>query len=295
MKKIPFVWTNDDIGYGLSENLKKEIDFIENFGIKGTFFIVPARNMRRIDRDTSLIKVIKEAQKRGHEFHQHGYLHTAFECGIPEIDMLEFSEPEKKRFSVQRFKIEEALTLENVVKKLEAGRKIWRKAFGVEPTGFRSPWGAFCKNLYRALYILGYQWCSARVHLWTSWKWCNGNFQFIEPFREGITPHPHNVEGVMEIPIGGDYSFGIQETDIEKFIKLGFKEFNLCHKKNIPFVTVTHWHGLEKNNNSGYRVQEKLLKKILDTGKATPVTVSQLYKKYKSGSRPQQTKGGITK
>jgi len=295
MKKIPVVWSNDDISFGQAEKLKRQLKFIDKFGIKGSFFVVPRRvaegekiiqedGKKTIDKDKELLKIIEEAKKNGHEFNQHGYVHSPYECGIPDLEMVDFSEEVKKLFSIKRFEIEKSYTVDAIAEKLELGRKIWRKAFGEEPVGFRPGWGAYCLNYYRALELLGFKWASTRIILWTSWVWGQGKFEFKEKFRKGIKPFPHKIGKIVEIPMAGDYSFKVKENDVDKFFKLAVEEFNLCWKKGYPFVLLSHWHGLERDGtDTGYKVHEKLLPYLLQSGKAEFITMPQLYEMYKNG------------
>lgn len=237
-----------------------------------------------VDKDTELLKVIEEGKKKRHQFHQHGYIHTPFECGIPDLEMLDFSESVKRSFSTNRFEIEKSQTVDVIAEKIELGRKIWRKAFGEEPEGFRPGWGAYCLNYYRALEILGFKWSSARITLWTSWVWGQGKFDFKESFREGIKPYLHKIGKILEIPMSGDYAFKVKEENIEKFFNLAVEEFNLCWENGYPFVLVSHWHGLERDGtDTGYKVHEKLISYLLESGKAEFITMSHLYERYKNG------------
>lgn len=295
MKKIPVVWSNDDISFGQSDKLKRQIEFIDRFGIKGSFFVVPRRvaegegiiqdnGKMTIDKDVELLKTIEKAKRNGHQFYQHGYVHSPFECGIPELEMLDFSDEVKRSFAVKRFEIEKSHTVDVIAEKLELGRKIWRKAFGEEPEGFRPGWGAYCKNYYRALEILGFKWASTRITLWTSWVWGQGKFEFKEEFRGGIKPYPHKVGKVLEIPITGDYAFKVKKEDIDKFFNLAVEEFNLCFERGYPFVIVSHWHGLERDGtDTGYKVHEKLIPCLLESGKAEFITMDHLYERYNNG------------
>jgi len=298
MKKIPFVWSNDDISFGLTEKLKRQIDFIDGFGIKGSFFVIPRRvaegediiqknGKMTIDKDIPLISAIEDAKKKGHRFYQHGYVHSAYECGIPDLEMIDFSAEVKKQFSSRRFEIEQSITSEVIAEKIELGRKIWRRAFGEESPGFRSGWGAYCSNYYKALEILGFEWSSTRICLWTSWMWgAQGKFDSKEGFRDGITPYPHRIGRLIEIPIGAY----MKEEDFNRFfnlyINLAMEEFNLCWEKGYPFVVVSHWHRLEKDGiDTGYKIHQKFLTSIIETEKAEFMTLEQIYSRYKDTTK----------
>jgi hypothetical protein len=83
---------------------------------------------------------------------------------------------------------------------------------------------------------------------------------------------------LWEFPSAGDYAFNVpnEPNKIEAMVALGWEEFNYCHQKKVPFILMSHWHGLEQNNNSGYAVHEKLIPLILESGLAEPMSFSTL-------------------
>ena len=91
MKKTAFLWTNDDIGFGKADKLRRQLEFLDELGIPGTFFVVPIMGGKTLADDAELVDVISRAREQGHDFHQHGTRHGPFECGVPETWMLDFS------------------------------------------------------------------------------------------------------------------------------------------------------------------------------------------------------------
>ena len=87
---------------------------------------------------------------------------------------------------------------------------------------------------------------------------------------------------LWEYPIGGDYAFRVphEEDKIQAMVELGWREFQYCHERKAPFLLVSHWHGLEHNEGSGYAVHERLLPRILKSGMAEPMNFSQLHARY---------------
>lgn len=99
VNSIPVVWTNDDIGFGKSEELRRSLHFLDRHGIPGVFFVIPwAAGEKTIDQDRELVDLMLSAAQKGHEFYQHGYRHQAFECGVPEQEMLAFSQEARRLF-----------------------------------------------------------------------------------------------------------------------------------------------------------------------------------------------------
>lgn len=287
--KIPFVWSTDDISPGLAPELGRQLEFLDSLGIPGTFFVVPFRSTDTIDGDEELLSMMRNARERGHEFQQHGTRHDAFECGVPETWMLDFSPPTRRRFDEDRLEIEKGHTLEALTRMLDEGRRVWRAAFGEDPTGFRPGWGAFCGNFYRALDALGYRWVSSRVVSTTSWLWNQGLWDAPMEFRENVPWKPERLpdSALWEIPMsGGDYAFKVpnKPEKIEAMVDLGFREFEKCREQGIPFVMVCHWHGLERNDNSGYEVHRRLLPRIAESGNAEFMTLSALVDKLGSST-----------
>jgi len=290
MERTPFLWTNDDISVGQSAQLRRQLDFLEEVGIPGTFFVVPCSRGTTIDQERELLDLIASARRQGHEFYQHGTRHTPFECGVPETWMLDFSPKVRQQYDEERLEIEKGHTLEAFVRMLAEGRHIWLRAFGEESVGFRPGWGAFHTNFYRALDVLGYRWVSSRIVGTASWLWNQGRWDAPMSFRESLPMKPGLVPGtdVLEIPMtGGDYAFSVPNTreKIDAMVELGVREFGYCHERGLPFVMVCHWHGLERNENSGYAVHRLLLPRIKESGKAEFTTMSRLYEAYATKAR----------
>ncbi len=281
MATIPFVWSNDDICHGQSVQLARQLEMLDRLGIPGVFFVIP-RVGGDLDKDADLLRMIEKARGRGHEFYQHGFVHTAFECGVPETWMMGFHQVTLDEYDQHREKIEESHTLEALVRMLDSGQKIWRRAFGEDSPGFRPGWGAFCDNFYKALHALDYQWVSARIPSATSWRWNRLQWDAPREFRAGFPLKAYKVHGVTEHPItGGDYGFTVpNEPDkIETMVNLGLYDLDYLHKQQAPMLMVSHWHGLERNGGTGYAVHEKLLPAILKSGKVEPMGLAELHRR----------------
>jgi peptidoglycan/xylan/chitin deacetylase (PgdA/CDA1 family) len=280
MATIPFVWSNDDITAGGAVRLTRQLEMIDRLGISGVFFVIPRDNYekRNIDSDLELMRVIEKSRARGHEYFQHGYIHTPFESGVPETWMLDMAPDVRNQYDVKRLEIEKQHTLEAMLEMIANGAKIWRRAFGTNSVGYRPGWGAFCGNLYRALEQLGFEWCSARIPSPTSWKWNNGKWDEPMNFREGVAAGPSCIGRIIEYPLGGDYAFMVpnEPARIDAMVGLGIQELGYYHERGLPMIVCSHWHGLERNGGTGYAVHEKLLPAILRSGKVQPMNMTQL-------------------
>jgi hypothetical protein len=278
--RIPFLWTNDDITFGTAEPMQKQLDFLDRFGIAGVFFVIP-HNTAPITEDVALMKIIEKARGKGHEFYQHGYIHTPFESGVPELWMLEFSREVAQDYDERRLEIEKQHTLEAMVHMIASGAAIWRDAFGEPSPGYRPGWGAFCTNLYRALDVLGFDWVSSRIPCPTSWLFNQGKFDEPMRFRESVPAAPVRMgEQLWEYPIAGDYAFTVpNEPDkIDAMVDLAMREYEHYRTTGAPMLMCSHWHGLERNGDSGYAIHKKLLPKLLDAG-VEPMGLAELHRR----------------
>lgn len=280
MATIPFCWSNDDVGVGLADKLREQVAFLDEIGVPGIFFVVPQSGDRTIDQDADLLKAIGEARANGHEFHQHGHIHTPYESGVPELWMLEFAPDVKAQFDSHRHEIEASHTLEAMTAMISRGRDIWIRAFGEPSRGYRPGWGAYCTNLYRALNVLGFDWVSARIPSPTSWKWSSGDWSAPQlDFRPEVPAAPHRIHGVLELPMAGDYAFKVPDEPerIAQMVELGMAELDYLHERGLPMVMVSHFHGLERFGGTGWRVHRELMPKLLDSGRIEPMTMNALY------------------
>lgn len=282
----PVLWTNDDIAAGKIEPFERQIRFLDRMEIPGVFFVIPGK---QLDSDTALLRAIEKARNRGHEFFQHGYLHTAFECGIPELGMLEVDRKSFAKFDEKREEIEAAHTFERLCEMLENGQKVWRRAFGERSTGFRPGWGAYCTNLYRALHALDYQWVSARIPCMTSWAFAAGDWNRPVHFREAVPTKPHLVQGILEIPMAGDYAFKVPNDPqkIDRMVRLGLEEFEEYARRGDPMLIVSHFHGLEFDGvkdgieaaapeGTGYAIHTRLLESLKQDRRARFMNMTEL-------------------
>jgi len=299
-ERLPVVWTNDDIGFGQSEQLRRQLEFLNRHEIPGVFFVIPDdKGKGAINEDKELVDLMRGAAKDGHEFYQHGYRHHAFECGVPEQDMFSLDPGAKRRIDEERESIEAMHTLEAQVRMLASGQRIWRKTFGEDSPGFRPGWGAFCSNLYTALAALGYEWVSSRLPCMTSWQWNAGKWDQPLNFREAITTAPHQLpQEILEFPIAGDYAFRVpSEPDkIDLMVGLGLQEFQVYLDRNHPMLIVSHWHGLEHPRvtdpdkerfpkGTGYAVHEKLIPALLSSGRARFTGMRELLRDFRQDER----------
>lgn len=284
--QIPVVWTCDDLTAGELRELEEVSSWLEKLGIPGTFFCIPARN-GGLDKDTEFLASAKGIMAKGSEFHPHGYDHWCFECGIPDTSAVWTSRHSweiQEEFNLNRFEIEQAHTREAIRNRLHRGFEIWQRAFGKYPTGFRPGFGSFCRNLYYALEDLQVPWCSIRFATPTAMQWSRGPQFYDVP--EKIYPQgfaPFKVGNITEYPFAGDYGYHIPPEAVDRFVELGWRQFNIAADRGDPFIMLAHQHGLACTDNpptwanAGYESHEKLIRRIRDSGKARFITMSELH------------------
>ena len=290
--KTPVVWTNDDISVGGADAHRRQLAFLNELGIPGVFFIIPEADGKTIDQDVELMHLIEASRDKGHEYYQHGHVHTPYESGIPELWMLAFAPGVMAEYDERRLEIEAGHTFEAMVEMIDKGRRIWRRAFAEDSPGYRPGWGAFCTNMYRALATLGFDWVSARMPCNTSWLWSQLKWDAPIDFRDAVPTRPHVVEGILEMPIAGDYAFHVPNKveRIDAMVGLGMDEFEIYAQRQDPMLIVSHWHGLQRpgadegapalESGTGYEVHKKLMPKLLADDRAEFCRMSELAARY---------------
>ncbi len=291
--KIPFIWTNDDIEFGRAKHLKTMLDFLKQFNVPGSFAIVPIKITDRpnyIYEDKELCDVCAEAIEDGHELFQHSVTHICVENGLADIRMYAphlMGYESAKEHSRRRLYYERFWQEDTIADQIKWGKETWEKTFGKSSFGYRPGCGCFSIGMFQALEKLGFKWTSATdLVSFTGWMWISEKekdypFEMTPPVR-GYKKYNE----IIEIPALDDISFKVKAGDEEKFINLGWRQWEECLKNNWPYVMVSHWHGLEHNNNTGYKIHRILLDKILNTGQAEPITLSQYYEGLISGKYP---------
>lgn len=287
MNKIPFIWSNDDIDVGLSDSMARQLEFLARFGIKGSFFVVPCRSGEKIlTDDGNLIELLKQAMADGHDVQQHSTTHVCIENGTADLRMFDLMGDDAKiEYTKKRFVWERIWQLDAIKAQINWGRQVWTDAFGAPSDGYRPGCGAFCGNLYRACEQLGFKWITSRLASMTGFSWAGGHYDYpirledpARPFRQGKT--------LIEIPILDDVAFRIPSDKIDDFVELGWKLWQLCVERQVPYQLVSHWFALEHEGGTGYAIHEKLLPRILESGQAEPMTTSEYYNRITTGEFP---------
>ncbi len=283
--KIPFLWTNDDIAQNLSMEMRRQLDFLNRWNLKGSFCVVPCLGGHPITGDPKIIELLKEAEADGHELVHHSTTHQCEENGLMDIRMLDYLPArEKWRYAHMRFPYERLWTYKAIHDQIRWGLDVWLMAFGHQSTGYRPGCGSFCGPMYQVIEDLGFKWCSGRMASFTGWQWSAGHLDYPEEVDGPV--HPYWIGRVLEIPIFDDIAFRVPVRKVEDFVRYGKRSWDRCMQEGWPFVLCSHYHGLQYNQDSGYRVHEAVLDYIFSTGQAEPMTLSQYYARVVSGEFP---------
>ncbi len=285
-KPIPFIWTNDDLTVNNNDELEPMLALLDKHGIKGTFFVVPCPSgAAYLTDDAPFIDKLKAALADGHEAHQHSTTHVCIENGTADLRMFDLmGNAAKIAYSQSRFVHERLWQVDALQAQIGWGRKVWTEAMGEPSEGFRPGCGAFCGNMYQALENLGFKWCSARLVSMTGWQWAAGFYDY--PLALEGPAMPVMQGQIMELPILDDVAFKVPADKIDDFVELGWQLFQKCLERNLPYILVSHPFALKHEGGTGYRIHEKLLPRILDSGLAIPMTLGEYYGRVQNGEFP---------
>jgi len=284
MDRTPLIWSNDDLGAGRADRFKNILSFLNRWGIKGSFFVIPVLEGRPLTADKELCELMLVARDEGHCFYQHGYEHHAYENGVPELWMLDYNAEVKELYDRERFAMERLATRKELTRRIRAGMDIWQEVFGEMSPGYRAGWGSYSRNMYMALAELGFKWDSSRLSSRTSWLWgIEGPESSPVELSSYVPVNPYRIGELWEYPIIGDFAYRVKPGEEDAYLKLGKELFHLASRKQAPFLLVTHWHGLEHTENAGYRVMERFLDDLMNEDEVEPITMDQLHDRVTKG------------
>lgn len=228
--------TFDDISpkYLTCSELEKIINLSDDMNITCTFFLVPDDSLSGASEKFKAH--LRYAVDSGHEIALHGYMHKKNEFGILYPLPLPIPIPSLRK-------------QKELIKK---GMERMLASTYVKPKGFRAPYYLHNSNTSKALAELGLKYDSSVTVFKTTHcssfrvKWLN---------RYG----PFMTNGVVEIPVTGDYTYNLKNYGFTHSLKVALRDFDLTSMSNGVFVINSHPHCL---NNEGIRFLEMLIKKI---------------------------------
>jgi peptidoglycan/xylan/chitin deacetylase (PgdA/CDA1 family) len=152
-ERIPFIWSNDDITVGFRESMERQLELLDFYGIKGSFFVIPCpeKGTQRLTDDPKLIDLLEQAMADGHECAQHSTTHVCEENGTADLRMFDLmGDRAKVEYSMNRFQLERLWQVDALEAQIGRGRQVWAEAFGEPSPGFRPGCGAFWEHVHGA-------------------------------------------------------------------------------------------------------------------------------------------------
>ena len=230
--------TFDDISptYLTPSELKRLINFLDEVNVACTFFVVPYKNGSYSSAIEEFASCLRAALDNGHELALHGYRHTKNEFGCFYPIPLPIPFP----------------TLKKQKERLEKGLTIVMNLTGVRPLGFRAPFYLHNNVTLKALSSLGFYYDSSA----TIFKPTHSMHLRIRWLRDC---KPFVSEGVVEIPVSGDYTYSLKSSDFSDFLRAAMRDFEWVKSRQGVFVLNNHPQQL---SDTGYRFLRTLFKKL---------------------------------
>jgi peptidoglycan/xylan/chitin deacetylase (PgdA/CDA1 family) len=216
--------------------LKRLINFLDEVNIACTLFVVPYGEESLSSAAEEFSSCLRVALDRGHELALHGYRHTKNEFGCFYPIPLPIPFP----------------TLKIQKERLEKGLARVMDLIGVRPLGFRAPFYLHNNGTLKALSSLGFHYDSSA----TFFKPTHSMHLRIRWLRDC---KPFVSEGVVEIPVSGDYTFGLKPSDFSDFLRIVMRDFEWVKSRQGVFVLNNHPQHL---SDAGYRFLRTLVDRL---------------------------------
>ena len=282
MDETFFVLTNDDAGGQQPERFEELLDFLAQVQVPATFFVIPAAGGEQLDKKPQWLNLLHRALDEGHELQLHGFVHGAFEFGVPPDFMLDIMPDQKARWAQEPQAIQADHILDILTDKLTRGKEIFHRALGYEPLGFRSGCLAICDNMHRALAGLGFHWTSNLVVNPMGWRYINRQYAAGEPWQPDVPPHPFTYQaGLVEVPMLSEYTWYLREADLDRHFDLARADWDKAGPASGVFVTLSHYYAMTGEWSTGLRVYERLFDHVQEQDNVKFCTVSQLLEHHR--------------
>ncbi|MDI6655848.1 MAG: DUF2334 domain-containing protein [Candidatus Hydrothermarchaeota archaeon] len=235
--KAAFVFTCDDANaLTKHEKVARVLNILDKYNTKAVFFLIPFfKGRHMMARDSEIVKVLKEAEQRGHEVAQHGLTHATVRRRMlffgwgKELGNLPYSEQKRR---------------------IKKGRRILEQA-GFTIHGFRSPAFSASIDTLKALDSEEFLYASDTrirpIMLMSNKRFCESLYY---PY------HPGGL-GILDFTSNGDYFWGYSRLGKEDLRSLKHR-FNKFYENNGTFVLLSHIEPL--NRGKGLKILEEFLK-----------------------------------
>jgi len=229
--------TFDDISlaYLTPFELKRLIDFLSEIEIACTLFVVP-NEYKSYSATEAFASCLSTALDHGHELGLHGYMHTKNEFGYFYPIPLPIPLP----------------TVERQKERIEKGVKNLVNLSGRKPLGFRAPFYLHNNVTLEALSSLGFHYDSSV----TVFKPTHGVRLRVRWIRDC---KPFITQGLVEIPVTGDYTYSLKNFDFSDLLRRTVRDFEWIKSCRGVFVLNNHPQYL---NDAGYGFLRTLLEKL---------------------------------
>lgn len=192
--------------------MEELLDLLNGAGIHSTLFVIP-HNLSDNASSRKYVDLLVKAKMSGHEIGLHGYSHAKNEFG--------FIVP------VPLPSMEVQCTL------LRKGRECLQNEIGESPVGFRAPDYRHSRVTLQALESLGFKYDSSKSVFKPT-----GGMRFR--FRTGISPKPKRIGTLLEIPVTGDYTNGLDRSCFSHRLARAKADFKWVKKLRGVFVLNCH-------------------------------------------------------
>lgn len=220
--------TFDDLSpaYLSTAKFKSLLDVLSQINIPCTFFVVPGHPF---SFDPGFKSCLRTALGSGHEISLHGYKHTKNEFGYLSA-----------RTSSIPLSFVPLPTYNEQKENLEQATRVLTRLTGVRPSGFRAPFYLYNNETLKALSSLGFKYDSSK----TLFKPAHANHLRI---RWLLDCKPHKLHGLNEIPVTGDYTYGMNKIDFSNSMKRAVRDFEWVTSRGGVFVVNIHPNMLDIN------------------------------------------------
>jgi len=188
---------------------------IDSLGVACTFFVVPDDNA--LYAPEGFKSHLKEVLDSKHEVSLHGYTHKKNEFGILYPIPLPIPFPSLKTQKEQ----------------IRRGRERLVDLIGTRAMGFRAPFYLYNGNTTKALASLGFTYDSSATIFKTA-HCSHFRMRWLNDCR------PFMANGVIEIPVTGDYTYNMKSCGFLNSLKVALRDFNLVRRSNGVFVVNNH-------------------------------------------------------
>lgn len=233
------IFTCDDVNATTKLlNIKKVLATVEKHGVKAVFFVIPFLKGRHILLKSSTVpKMLKAAEHRGHEVAMHGLTHLS---------------PTRRFPFFRRAKELGSLPYGEQKRRIKKGIRIMRAA-GFNISGFRSP--AFSSSI-GTLRILDSQDLAYTSDTRIRPIMLMSNKRFCESLYYPY--HPQDLS-ILDFTTNGDYFWGYSKLGSEDLIGMK-RRFNKFYDKHGVFVLLSHIDPI--NSGGGLKLLNDFLKHV---------------------------------